>query len=78
MKAAGGVGCIYSFRRSMSAKRCISGMCAGNSDTSIDPDVRCAAPSVLSPSASMIAGRDQATCCIRTGTHLLLPLRGPC
>ena len=33
--------CTYINRRSRVSSRCIMGMCAGNTDVAIDPDIEC-------------------------------------
>ena len=58
--------CTYTFRRSLAAERCISGMCSGNTDATIDPDVSCPAPWVPKhPGAlqTLLSGRTVEECC---------------
>jgi hypothetical protein len=57
-----GFECSYTFSRAQQTHRCITGMCAKNSDLSIDPDIECSPPAVLRESAGSMEGRDEATC----------------
>ena len=59
--------CTYIFRRSLAGQRCVTGMCAGNSDPTIDPDITCTFPSVPVGRATKKAGRTEDECCIRSG-----------
>jgi hypothetical protein len=59
--------CTYIFRKSLVGRSCVGGLCTGNSDDMIDPDITCTAPSVLIANSSRVAGRDESSCCVRTG-----------
>eukprot|EP01045_Picozoa_sp_COSAG04_P000107 COSAG04_NODE_2_length_56781_cov_25.092252_31_plen_3914_part_00 len=45
----------------------VQGMCAGNADPAVEPDVLCSQPSELRPSAHRIMGRTATICCHVTG-----------
>ena len=57
--------CTYVFRRSDG--RCITGMCTGNSDKEIDPDIECPGDRVLVQNSQDVAGRTVGECCTRRG-----------
>ena len=62
-------GCTYVFRRqARDDERCISGMCAGNTEfPGSESDWICEGDSTLVPDAENTPGRDSEICCEKTG-----------